>query len=414
MSASIKSQNNVIGYRNRVDGEADIDGFIWNRHDAENSLFHPSGKGLDAYFTDVITLGTRSQNRTELKDFGPSMLNWELCQNAEYRRTFVDLVQKMIISPNGAMAPKASKARYRARMAEIDDAVMAELARWGSSANFERRKNWIPACENDLSFFDQRAPYLVQAYRNSKVNWFPTIDAAKVLDASANELGDGDMLAAGDRVYLTGSNVGTVYYTTDGSDPCLRNGEISDKALVYSGTSTSGGLVVPAQGLKIMARIKTSTEWSALSEVAIVTDGSGSDPEPVVFTGVYDEPVVISADNSYVFSNATLRAGLVVADGVVAKLNAATNTVNAISSVSAPCAEVRLTGDGTVELEGADTLMTVSNLVVKSGTFKVKSTGVAATKTPVVNVLGYVEQKGGVIDMDLRHLRGQQGPQGRI
>ena len=401
VSASIKSQNNVIGYRNRVDGDADIDGFLWNRHDAENALAHPSGKAVNAYLTDIVRLGTRDYGRTELKDFGPSMLNWELCQNAEYRRIFGDLVQKMIISPNGAMAPKASKARYRARMAEIDDAVMAELARWGGNANYERIKSWIPACEKDLSFFDQRTPYLLQAYRDSKINFFPSIDAAKVLDASSVELGDGDKRDAGSRVYLTGSNVGTVYYTTDGSDPCLRDGSVSDKALVYSGTSTSGGLEVPAQGLKIMARIKTSTEWSALSEVAIVTDEPAPEPEKTVYTGVYNEPVEITADASCIFSNATLNAGLTVADGVTAKLNSAADTVNKISTISAAGAEVRFTGDGTMKLEGTDTLATVKNLLVKSGTLQVKSTGVSATKKPVINVLGFVEQTGGVIDMNL-------------
>ena len=404
VNSATKKQNNIIGYRNRVDGESDFDGFLWNRHDAENALFHPSGKAVNTLLTDIIRLGTRDYGRTELEHFGPSMLNWELCQNAEYRRIFGDLVQKMIISPNGAMAPKASKARYRARMAEIDDAVMAELARWGGNANYERIKSWIPACEKDLSFFDQRTPYLLQAYRDSKINFFPSVDAAKVLDASSVELGDGDKLDAGNRVYLTGSNVGTVYYTTDGSDPCLRDGSVSDKALVYSGTSTSGGLEVPAQGLKIMARIKTSTEWSALSEVAIVTDESQVDepePEKTVYSGVYNEPIVFSADESCIFSNATLNAGLVVEDGVTAKLKAAPDTVNTISSISAPNGEVRLTGEGTVKLEGTDTLMTVSNLVVKSGVLQVKSIGVSATKTPVINVLGFVEQTGGVIDMDL-------------
>ena len=401
VNSATKKQNNVIGYRNRVDGEADFDGFIWNRHDGENALFHPLGKTLNQLLTDIIRLGTRDYGRTALEDFGPSMLNWELCQNAEYRRTFVDLVQKMIISPNGAMAPKASKARYRARMAEIDDAVMAELARWGGGANYERNKSWITACENDLSFFDQRTPYLLQAYRDDKIKWFPSIDAAKVLDASSVELGDGDKRAVGDRVYLTGSNVGTVYYTTDGSDPCLRDGSVSDKALVYSGTSTSGGLVVPAQGLKIMARIKTSTEWSALSEVAIVTEESGTEPTKTVFTGDYDAPVVFDADDSVILSNANFKAGITVADGVTAKLKAATNTVNTVKSIDAAGAEVRFTGEGTVKLEGTDTLATVSNLVVKSGVLQVKSTGVSVTKTPVINVLGFVEQTGGVIDMDL-------------
>ena len=145
--------------------------------------------------------------------------------------------------------------------------------------------------------------------------------------------------------------------------------------------------------------------WTA-DGVEVVAGPAPEEPEPdkpekTVFSGVYDEPVEITADASYVFSNATLNAGLVIADGVTAKLNSATNTVNKISAISAANAEVRFTGDGTMKLEGADTLATVKNLLVKSGTLQVKSTGVSATKKPVINVLGFVEQTGGVIDMNL-------------
>ena len=73
---------------------------------------------------------------------------------------------------------------------------------------------------------------------------------------------------------------------------------------------------------------------------------------------------------------------------MTAKLNSAADTVNKISTISAAGAEVRFTGDGTMKLEGSDTLATVKNLLVKSGTLQVKSTGVSATKTPVINVLG--------------------------
>lgn len=137
-------------------------------------------------------------------------------------------------------------------------------------------------------------------------------------------------------------------------------------------------------------------------------DATGADvvagpnrPLSDIFTGDYDSPVVITRSASYAFSNANLRAGLVVADGVIAKLKASADTVNTIASITAASAEVRMTGDGEIKLEGADTLAVVSNLVVKSGTLRIKSTGASASGTPVVKVLGFVEQKGGVIDMDL-------------
>ncbi len=561
--------NNIIAYRNRVEGDGDIEGFLWNRHDSEQSLGHGEFGSNVAAGKGALLFGTRANGKTELADFNPQMLHYELCANPEYRRTFADLVQKHILTPGGAMSPEKCKERYSARMAQIDDAVMAELARWGKSWT---RSTWTGNCTKDLSFFDQRTSYLINNYRDSSLKWFPSIDAAKVLNSSALELADGDKVDAGDRVYLSGGNNGTVYYTTDGSDPCLSNGDISGSAQTYTGgapgvnyaslfakgsswkyydagakpaadwyaadyndsawksgsgklgfassgtfgttinryvgggssgtqvttyyfrrtftmpagaarisslraaidcddgyivyingvevkkdqvassdysafsTATNmdpkemdwtfdsgllhegantiavevhqcnatssdawwdlalsypdtgsavGGIVVPQTGFKLMARVKSGTEWSALSEVRI------NAVVPKFFTGDYDEPVLFETSDSFVLSNANFNAGIVVSDGVIAKLKAADDTVNTISVLDAAGGEVRFTGEGTVKLEGADTLATVSNLVVKSGTLDIKSTGVSANKTPVVNVLGFVEQTGGTINLDI-------------
>ena len=559
--------NNIIAYRNRVDGDAKSEGFHWNRHDSEQSVGHGSFGSSVSAGTSFMTLGTRAQSKTSFADFNPQMLHYELCSNAEYKRTFADLVQKHVLNPNGALSQASCEARYRKRMSEIDDAVMAELARWGGSYT---RSTWTGNCNKDLDFFAKRTSYLISNYRS--LGWFPSIDAPSVTDSFGSQVVDGTEIDVGDRVYLSGSDKGTVYYTIDGSDPCLPDGSVSGNAATYVGGSSStvtvpvfaaastwkysedgakpaadwyavgyndsawktgagrlgfagsgtfgttlnryvngvsgtqvttyyfrknftmpsgaekltklkasldcddgyivyingvevkrdqvssddysafatatnlgvkeadwtfaagllhegentiavevhqcnatssdawwslalsyesvgsavGGVIVPARGLKLAARVKSSSgEWSALSETEIAT------PTVTFYTGAYDDPVILGNAGSYVFSNATLNAGLTIAEGISVKIKADTNTVNNISSISAAEAEVRFTGEGTMRLEGADTLMSVSNLIVTAGTLQLKSTGVSATKTPVVNVLGFVEQKGGSIDLDL-------------
>lgn len=571
--ASTGSANNINAFRNRVEGDCAVEGFCWNRHDSEHALGHGTQSG-SYYDAKIITYGSKSRGFSTLDKFNPAALHGELCGDPGYRRIFADIVQQQILTPGGAMTAPACEARYRERMAEIHGGVMGELARWGGSHTIA---DWDRSNYDSIQFIRNRGPYLIKSYRD--LGWFPQVDTPEVLDRAGVALTGSPSVGSDGRVYLTGGDSGTVYYTTDGSDPCLANGEVSSKAITYtggapapvytevigkgdvwkysedgakpaedwmacsyddsgwksgpsalgfgskktfpttlkryvngvSGTQIStyyfrrtftlpagaekltalraqlecndgyiaylngveimremvssdeyegysetydgvgtkelnwvfaagllhegentiavevhqfsnsasapggntnsawwnlglayadpgpaeGGIAVPASGLKLAVRVKPAAgDWSALNRVSLV----GESP---CYTGVYDEPVVIDASDTYVFSNATLNAGLRIASGVTAKILSVTNTVNAISSVSASEAGVIFSGDGTVTLEGGDTLATVLNLIVESGTFAVRSTGVAKTKTPVVNVLGFVEQTGGTIDVDI-------------
>ena len=122
-------------------------------------------------------------------------------------------------------------------------------------------------------------------------------------------------------------------------------------------------------------------------------------PDDLVLTGDYADPVVLNTSIRCILDGANLAGGLVVQDGLTVKLAATSNSVNSIASISAPASEVRFTGDGKIGLSGTDTLAVVSNLVVKSGVLEIRSAGVAATKTPLVRVLGFAEQTGGTIDL---------------
>ena len=220
--------NNLAAFRCRDDSDPKLltHGFIWNRHDAEHSLSR--GK-VYSIGKEALLYGTRGANHSlALGNFNPAELHYELCANAEYRRTFADLVNKHILQDGGALTAPVAEARFRARMAEIDDAIVCESARWGGSG--KTRATWLNNCNDCINFINKRAPYLIAAYR--ELGWYPSVDASTVIDGTGAPVAEGATIAESDQIYLTVPAGGTVYYTTDGSDP-----RTSATAIEYSGAS---------------------------------------------------------------------------------------------------------------------------------------------------------------------------------
>ena len=240
--------NNLAAFRDRFDGQGLRDGFIWNRHDAEHSL-GTRGSSYAATKTDFYKMGTREQaaSLTNEANFNTAELHYELCSNAEYRIKFADQVYKHCLKPGGAMTASAAEARFRARMAELDDAVVCEAARWGRTN--QTYATWLEkGCAGRLSFIASRTPYLIQGYRNA--GWYPSIDPPVAVDSSGHELTNGTVLATADSVFFTGAG-GTVYYTTDGSDPRLEGGAVSASATAFTGSApivTTNTTAVVAKG----------------------------------------------------------------------------------------------------------------------------------------------------------------------
>ena len=299
--------NNIIAYRDRIDGDSRSDGFKWNRHDAEHSLGKGNGVGGSALnSTNMFLYGTRAlhPNKLGVGNFNPNEIHYELCANADYRTVFADQVYHHLVREGGAMTTTNAILRFRARMAEIDDAIVCEAARWGHVPSQRTRAHWLQSCNDCLNFILARGATVLANYR--LLGWYPSIDAPTVTNAVGERLLGGETLGAGARVFATGGEGGTVFYTTDGSDPRLEGGAVN--AASAAAFPLAEGFEVPAEGVSLKLRVRAPDgEWSALEELSLAgesvafapladalrvaalytsTDGDGDTGEFVVLTNL--------------------------------------------------------------------------------------------------------------------------------
>ena len=160
-----------------------------------------------------------------------------------------------------------NQARLAAMEDEIEDAMIAESARWGDEGFggdvFDRNDEW----RSEVSwlknvFIAGRNATLISQFRARGV--FPTVDAPTFSRR-------GGEVPADSTLTLSGSG-GAIYYTTDGSDPRLVGGGISPSASIYTGAIPLAGPVIT-----VRARLRASaTNWSAIDEAQFIVGQAAS------------------------------------------------------------------------------------------------------------------------------------------
>lgn len=234
----------------------------------------------------------------------PTAIFNRLLLNAEFKILLADRIHKhffndgifYVDSANPVYDPAHPERNPAADMfmkmlKTIDTAIVAESARWGDVGP-GRENN--PHTRN-VSFYDERD--MVMGYRATSGShssfkfstrssgllaqfrtrgWYPALVAPSFSQ-------HGGRVASGFNLGIS-APAGTIYYTTNGTDPRIYgSGAVSPHALVYSGSPVSVG-----SSMTVKARVLSGANWSALNEAAFTVAEFAS---PLRITEINYNPV---------------------------------------------------------------------------------------------------------------------------
>ncbi len=156
----------------------------------------------------------------------------------------------------GALTTERTIARFRARIKEIDRAVVGESARWGDAKRtatqkpFTRDDTWLPAVNSVITLMTGRWTVVMNQLRTK--GFYPAVAAP-----SFNQ--HGGRVASGWSLTMT-APAGTILFTLDGSDPRLPGGAVAPTARTYTAP------IPLTSDAAVKARDQNGTSWSALNE----------------------------------------------------------------------------------------------------------------------------------------------------
>ncbi|MCW1924873.1 lamin tail domain-containing protein [Luteolibacter arcticus] len=220
------------------------DPFHFFVHDGESSMMAPEWVNNRANAVNLT-----SPNRATFSNSNPEWMHEDLLASPEYRIAFADEAQRLLFNDGTFTAAKA-QALWDARAAQIDQAVIGESIRWGNAANHNQATWAAKIAQVRSQFFATRSATVVTQLRQR--NLFPAVDAPVFSQR-------GGVVAPGFTLTLSSlpGQTGTIYYTTDGTDPRAIGGSLD-------GTAYSAPININAP-VTVKARFRgTGNVWSAL------------------------------------------------------------------------------------------------------------------------------------------------------
>lgn len=151
-----------------------------------------------------------------------------LMNHEDFRVLFRDRVYQHCFN-DGVLTPAEVAQIHTFRAEQIRTSIVAETARWqgggATSAPWDRDGEWQAELDRMANFFTVRTDILLDQLR-ARSNWFP-------LEAPEFDTRGGTVDAGHTPVLSAGT--GTIYFTTDGSDPRLEGGAVNPSATALSG-----------------------------------------------------------------------------------------------------------------------------------------------------------------------------------
>ncbi|MFK7845900.1 MAG: lamin tail domain-containing protein [Rhodothermales bacterium] len=267
-----------------IDRTAD-EGFRFFAHDSEHTLLPGTSQSRDR--TGPLPAGST------FRESNPQWIHQQLLSSTEYRMRFADLAQQHLRN-DGALTPAVSRERFNARAAELEQAILAESARWGDSKREEPLTitDWTNAVNNiSDNFFAGRSEEIIGILTRTRkyedwqnpnrvtIPWlsFPVIDPPTFSQ-------NGGSVAGGFALDLT-SDADSVFYTLDGRDPRLPGGMIAPFA-----NRSDGASITLAGKADVKTRAIKDGAWSALNQATFYVDSAAPESRTLVISEIHYNP----------------------------------------------------------------------------------------------------------------------------
>ena len=174
---------------------------------------------------------------------------------SEYQLDFADRVQKFLFD-GGLLTPAVLTHRFSELAGQVESAILAESARWGDGdLGVQSQSSWRRERDYILTSYLKRRTEVVLAQLKQQ-GLYPGV-AAPAFSQIAGTVPMGCALV------MINANIGggTIYFTSDGSDPRLYGSSTSaPTAQPYSAPLTLNSPVT------VRARVLKGARWSALVE----------------------------------------------------------------------------------------------------------------------------------------------------
>jgi hypothetical protein len=196
----------------------------------------------------------------------PNMVGiWHsLRRSKDFMSLFADRVYRHCFN-GGALTEGNATARWRLLNEFIEEAVVAESARWGDArkelgATTRTRDNtFYPEVERVAERMRGNVEQFIDVLRHE--GYYPSLDPPELIYSSS--LGRARMV----EMRNPNPGIGTIYYTMNGDDPRSPGGGVASGALVGGDDEP-----ISLEGSAVLkARVKIDAEWSALREQDLIS-----------------------------------------------------------------------------------------------------------------------------------------------
>jgi hypothetical protein len=203
-----------------------------------------------------------------------------LMENPDFRMELADRLYKHL-QHGGALTDEQAQARWRQLNQVVEQAIIAESARWGDTHRTPplTQQDWFEAADDVLAQMEGNAARLLELARAA--GYYPELEPPRFKR-------QGGPVAPGFRLELSlatseAGPAGLIYYTTDGSDPRLAvTSQVAPAASVYHTP------LLITQTTRLRARVYRDQSWSALAE-AVFTIGDET-ASPLQITEIMYNP----------------------------------------------------------------------------------------------------------------------------